>query len=103
MEIEPLQMTPVRQVRMSAQSHLGEETPEEEVKSFGDYLKTALAETNSLQKKSEALNAALAADAVDDISEVVVAGQKAELAMQLTLTVRNKAVSALQELMRMQV
>ena len=40
---------------------------------------------------------------IEDISQVVIAGQKAELALQLTLQVRNRAVSAYQELMRMQV
>ena len=100
MVMEPLQMTPVK---MSAESHLGETMPEPEVKSFGQYLVDALKETNTLQKKSDAMNAALAAGEVDDISQVVIAGQKAEIALQLTMQVRNRAISAYQELMRMQV
>ena len=58
MEMVPLQMTPVK---MSAESHLGETMPEPEVKSFGQYLVDALKETNTLQQKSDAMNAALAA------------------------------------------
>ena len=100
MEMVPLQMTPVK---MSAESHLGETMPEPEVKSFGQYLLDALKETYSLQQKSDAMNAALAAGEVDDISQVVIAGQKAEIALQLTMQVRNRALSAYQELMRMQV
>ncbi len=100
MEMVPLQMTPVK---MSATSHLGETVPEPEVKSFGQYLVDALKQTNALQKKSEAMDAALAAGEVDDISQVVIAGQKAEIALQLTMQVRNRAISAYQELMRMQV
>ena len=101
MQIEQLQMTPVH---MSAESHLTEVKPEQsEVKSFSDCLIDALKETNALQQKSDALNAALAAGQVDDISQVVIASQKADLAMQLTLQVRNKAISAYQELMRMQI
>ena len=100
MEMVPLQMTPVK---MSAESHLGETMPEPEVKSFGQYLVDALKETNSLQQKSDAMNAALAAGEVDDISQVVIAGQKAEIALQLTMQVRNRALSAYPELMRMQV
>ena len=49
------------------------------------------------------MNAALAAGEVEDISQVVIAGQKAEIALQLTMQVRNRALSAYQELMRMQV
>ena len=100
MEMMPLQMTPVK---MSAESHLGETIPEPEVRSFSQYLVDALKETNSLQNKADAMNAALAAGEVDDISQVVITGQKAEIALQLTMQVRNRALSAYQELMRMQV
>ncbi|MBQ9634257.1 MAG: flagellar hook-basal body complex protein FliE [Schwartzia sp.] len=100
MVMEPLQMTPVK---MSATSHLGETIPEPEVKTFGQYMIDALKQTNDLQKKSDAMNAALAAGEVEDISQVVIAGQKAEIALQLTMQVRNRALSAYQELMRMQV
>lgn len=100
MEMQPLQMTPVK---MSATSHLGETLPEPEVKSFGQYMMDALQKTNALQKHADAMNAALAAGEVDDISQVVIAGQKAEIALNLTMQVRNRALSAYQELMRMQV
>ena len=56
-------MTPVK---MSATSHLGETIPEPEVRSFSQYLVDALKETNALQKKSDAMNAALAAAAALD-------------------------------------
>ena len=100
MEIEPLQMTPVS---MHATSHLGETEQPEEVKSFAEYLKGALKEVNSLQIESDRQNALLAAGRVEDISQVVVASQKAELALQLTLQLRNRATQAYQEIMRMQV
>ena len=101
MEIAPLEMTPVK---MSAHTHLGEtEKSEVETKTFGEMLTDALKETNELQLASDKLNAALAAGRVEDISQVVVASQKAELAIQLTLQLRNRAVSAYQEIMRMQV
>ncbi len=100
MEIQPLEMTPVK---MSAQSHLGEKQIEEPTKNFKDVLVDALKKTNELQLESDRLNAALAAGRVDDVSQVVVAAQKAELAIQLTLQLRNRAASAYQEIMRMQV
>lgn len=103
MEMEPLQMTPVRSVVMSAASRLGEAVPVQEVKTFGEYLTDSLKKTNRLQQRAEELNAALAAGEITDVSDVVIASQKAEIALQLTTQVRNKAVSAYQELMRMQV
>ena len=100
MEIEALQMTPVK---MSATSHLGETVPKEPVPTFGEYLVGALKKTNALQLKADERTAALAAGRVEDISEVMIAAQKADIAMQLTLQLRNRAVTAYQEIMRMQV
>ena len=101
MEIAPLEMTPVH---MSARSHLGETiTDEQPVKSFGEFLVDALKKTNELELESERLNAAMAAGRIEDISQVVVAAQKAEIALQLTLQLRNRATAAYQEIMRMQV
>lgn len=101
MEIEALQMTPVQ---MRAESHLGEDGLQQaELPSFGEYLTDAMKEVNDLQKESERLGAALAAGQVEDISQVIIAGEKADIAVQLTLAVRNKAVEAYQEIMRMQV
>lgn len=103
MQAEALQMTPVRPVHMSAESHLGETKPQEQTKGFAEYLTDALKETNRLQLDSDRWNAALAAGQVDDVSQVVIASQKADIALQLTLQLRNRAVSAYQEIMRMQV
>ncbi|MBR2216280.1 MAG: flagellar hook-basal body complex protein FliE [Selenomonadaceae bacterium] len=100
MQIEPLQLTPVT---MHAQSHLGETKDAEPVKTFGEYITDALGKTNKLQLEAEEWKAALAAGQVEDISQVVVASQKADIALQLTLQLRNQAISAYQEIMRMQV
>ena len=100
MEVQALQMTPVT---MRATSHLGETIEKEPAKSFGTYLKDALSEVNQLQLESDRQNKLLAAGEISDISQVVVAGQKAEIALQLTLQMRNRAMSAYQEIMRMQV
>lgn len=100
MQIEALKMTPVK---MQAESHLGEEQGTPPVKAFGEYLKDALGNVNQLELESEKMNAALAAGQVEDISQVVIAAEKADMALQLTLSVRNKAVEAYQEIMRMQV
>ena len=59
--------------------------------------------TNELQLESDRENALLAAGQIDDVAQVVIASQKADIALQLTLQLRNRAVSAYQEIMRMQV
>ena len=100
MEVQALQITPVA---MRATSHLGETIDKAEKKSFGTYLKDALSEVNHLQLASEEQTKLLAAGEVQDVSQVIVAGQKADIALQLTLQMRNRALSAYQEIMRMQV
>ena len=100
MEIEALQMTPVK---MSAASHLGETIQKDPAPTFGEYLIDSLKKANALQLQSDERTAALAAGRVNDISEVMVAAQKADIALNLTLQLRNRALSAYQEIMRMQV
>ncbi len=100
MQVEALKLTPVS---MSATSHLHENQVQTENKNFGEYLTDALKETNNLQNRAKDMNIALAAGQVDDISQVVLATEKANIALQLTMQVRNKAVEAYQEIMRMQV
>lgn len=99
MQVDALQMTPVQ---LTGESHLGENKVHE-VKSFGDYLVEAIKNTNDLQNQSDQMNKMLAAGQVNDISQVVLASEKADIAMQLTLQVRNRVVDAYQEVMRMQV
>ena len=100
MEINALQMTPVT---LHAQSHIEPSEEQMPVKSFGEFLTDALKATNELQLHSDEMNAALAAGRIEDISQVMVASQKAEIALQLTLQLRNRATAAYQEIMRMQV
>ena len=87
MQVEALQMTPVA---MSAESHLGE-SKASEVKSFGQYLGEALGDVNNLQKDSDRINAALASGQLEDVSQAVIASEKATMALQLTLQDRNLA------------
>ncbi len=71
-------------------------------KSFGQFLSEALDNVNKLQNDAKQASVNLAAGKVDDISQVVVATEKASIALQLTMQVRNKVVEAYQEVMRMQ-
>ncbi|RCX15509.1 flagellar hook-basal body complex protein FliE [Anaerobacterium chartisolvens] len=71
--------------------------------SFADHLKNALNSVDNMQNYSEEAANALAAGKADNIDEVVVAGQKAEVALLLTIQVRNKILDAYNEIMRMQI
>jgi len=76
---------------------------ESDNKSFGEFLTQALGEVNKLQNDSAKASFDLAAGKLQDISQVTIAAEKATIAMQLTMQVRNKMIDAYQEVMRMQV
>lgn len=70
---------------------------------FASIFKNALQEVNKLQLEADAASHKLATGKVDDIAPVVIAAEKASIALQLTVQVRNKIVDAYNEVMRMQV
>jgi flagellar hook-basal body complex protein FliE len=71
--------------------------------SFKDLLSDALKQVNQLQQNADTAATQLAAGGPVAIDEVVLAMQKADLALQLTMQIRNKLVDAYQEVARMQI
>ena len=76
-------------------------TPNSEGASFADFLNNAISDVNKLQLDSEHLNEAFAMGKTDNIHQVMIAAEKAEIALQFTMQVRNKVLDAYQEIMRM--
>ncbi len=71
---------------------------------FASLLKQSVDEVNSIQQTAGKLSAAFSAgDPNVDVTEVMVALQKAGVAFQAMTEVRNRLVSAYQEIMSMQV
>ena len=70
---------------------------------FKNAVKKAVAEVNRLQNQADGLAVKLATGDVEDVHEAMIAMQKAKLALEFTIQVRNKVVEAYQEIMRMQV
>lgn len=77
-----------------------EKTPEI---SFGEYLNSALMKVSSLEEESNQLKEDFALGKTDNIPEVLIAGEKANVALQFTMQVRNKILDAYSEIMRMQI
>lgn len=69
--------------------------------SFGESLRTALDNVNSVQAESGRMTAAYERGEETDIAKVMLARQEAGVAFEATLQVRNKLLSAYQETMRM--
>ena len=71
--------------------------------SFKDAVKNALGEVNHLQSQADEMAMKLATGDLEDVHRAMIAMQKAKLALDLTIQVRNKVIEAYQEIMRMQV
>jgi len=100
--IEPLKLFQSGAERV-LQSDTDQATGTAAGKSFGNMLADAIGDVNKLQQNAQQASNNLATGKLNDVSEVVIATEKATLALQLTMQVRNKIVESYQEVMRMQV
>ena len=69
--------------------------------SFEDLLSTSMKRVNTLQLEADEMVNRLATGDVEDISEVVLASSRAEIALKMFMELRNKFVDAYQQLSRM--
>lgn len=76
-------------------------TSYEAQQSFANTLKDAIASVNNQQVASDAMTEKLIKGEDVDLHEVMIAAQKASVSLNATMEVRNKAVEAYQEIMRM--
>jgi flagellar hook-basal body complex protein FliE len=72
-------------------------------KSFADTLKESMNEVNRLQQVADVKTQQLATGKTDNIPDVMIAVEKADIAMKLMVQVRNKIINAYNEIMKMQV
>ena len=68
---------------------------------FADALKGAVESVNAVQAHSSKMAAAYERGEVTDVAQVMLARQEAGIAFEATLQVRNKLLSAYQDIMRM--
>lgn len=74
-----------------------------ETKSFRDVLVESVGEVQRLQTDADATIKKLVAGEIKDVTEAMVAVEKADVAFQTMMAVRNKIVAGYEEIMRMQV
>ena len=71
---------------------------------FANVMQNAVSQVNELQQSSNSLKTAFEmGDPNVNLTEVMIASQKASVAFEATLQVRNKMVEAYQEVMRMSI
>jgi len=74
-----------------------------EGKSFQDVLSDAVGEVQRLQTEADTTIKQLVSGEIGDVTEAMVAVEKADVAFQTMMLVRSKMVAAYEEIMRMQV
>ncbi|TCU70595.1 flagellar hook-basal body complex protein FliE [Tissierella praeacuta] len=70
---------------------------------FGDLLTKAVNQVNQLQLESDEYKQMLVLGQVDNLHDVSIATEKANVALQITMSIRNKVVEAYREIMRIQI
>ena len=70
---------------------------------FSDLFSEKLNEVNELEKSSQEMTASFAAGETDSVHDVMIASEKAKVAVNLTTAVQTKVIDAYNEIMRLQV
>ena len=104
-EINPSQLlSQLRSIAAQAAGGQADPATPAQPENFSSLLKNAVDHVNDAQHQSGALQQAFEqGDGNLDISRVMVASQKAGIEFQLMLNVRNRLISAYQDIMNMQV
>lgn len=71
--------------------------------SFEKSLQDAMTKVNDLQIKADKAAQDLATGRSDNIADVMIAAEKADIALRLMMQMRNKMIEGYQEVMKMQV
>ncbi len=71
--------------------------------SFGDLLKTMVAQTNEQQQAADQALQQVHSGGEKNLHDAMISMEKADISLRYMIQVRNKAIDAYQEVMRMQV
>ncbi|MCG8415946.1 MAG: flagellar hook-basal body complex protein FliE [Pseudomonadales bacterium] len=94
----------LNQMRILSQSHQLQGVQETNGPQFANVLKESLNQVSELQQEASAMKTAFETGDPDvDITEVMIAVEKASLSFEAITEVRNKLLTAYQEVMNMQV
>ncbi|MFZ5966597.1 MAG: flagellar hook-basal body complex protein FliE [Bacillota bacterium] len=70
---------------------------------FGAILKNSIDKINEYEMQSQRLDQLMAVGDIENLHEPMIAAQKAEIALQFAVEVKNKVLDAYKEIMRLQV
>lgn len=88
---------------MNFEDYEGKLKTQDKANSFSKVLIDALDKVNKMQIDSSEQKDLLAIGEVDNLHDVAIVSEKAEIALQVTMSIRNKIVDAYKEIMRIQI
>jgi len=88
---------------LSLSESIKESDSQAESSSFVNLFKESINKTNQLQLGADRVTEDFMLGNVDDIHQVTIATEKAQLALNLTIAIQNKVMEAYNEIMRMQI
>lgn len=97
-----LNVAPIGSINNNLEVKAPQQQDKPEEGSFGQWLARSLAEVNQLQGASDAASQNLITGQSTDIHGTMIAMQKAGIALDLVVEVRNKVIAAYDEVKRMQ-
>ena len=97
-----LNVAPIGSINNSLEVKAPQKPDKAEEGSFGQWLARSLAEVSQLQGASDAASQKLITGQSTDIHGTMIAMQKAGIALDLVMEVRNKVIAAYDEVKRMQ-
>jgi flagellar hook-basal body complex protein FliE len=86
----------------AASTLAGQATPSTASSPFADLMSDAVGQVNQLEEQAHTAVTGLMAGSGVDVHQAMIATEKANMAFELALSVRNKAVQAYQSVMSMQ-
>jgi flagellar hook-basal body complex protein FliE len=104
MDIAPINLNPISLTKVAGSTGSSEKVSPQKnaLESFSSVLNNSINSVNDLQVNADTAIQQFVAGKLD-IHDVMVEVEKASVAMQLTVQLRNKVLEAYQEVMRMQV
>lgn len=102
MKISMLNPTPLEVFRQ-VEGQTGVNTDNNIIKSFAQLFQEKLAQVESIQQEADALTESFLVGEPVELHQVMLAMEKADLALQLTVQIKNKLVEAYKEISHMQV
>jgi len=102
--MDPIELNgirPLQEINTSPERPVQEATPSGE--SFADMLTNAVGGVDQTMKESEQAIQSFIAGETDNVHDVMISMQKAQLSFQMMVEVRNKAIETYNEISRMQI